>query len=191
MKKQILDRYACTPDNKLLLDITAGKVEDLYNNFDKHTPYAKKELNQDLVDYIIDSVNEIGEEDFVIQFRFNTSAEDNLTARTRTSVQNYFLYLKELELRELANMKRTSFILFAIGVVILSFSVWINQKIAASGVVITQVFVEGLNVAAWVSLWNAIATFLINWAPHHQKIRRYERIAEATILFHDGVQDIQ
>lgn len=191
MKKQILDRYSRTPDNKLKIDIAAGKVEDLFNDFDKHAPYRKKELDQDLVEYLIDSVSEIGNEDFVIQFRFTTLADTKLTSRVKTSIHNYFLYLKQLKLRELARMTRSSFILFFIGIVILSMAVWINQKIAGHETVITNVFAEGLNVAAWVSLWNAIATFLINWAPHHRQIKMYERISKATILFHETSQNNQ
>jgi hypothetical protein len=29
-----------------------------------------------------------------------------------------------------------------------------------------------------VSLWEALAMFLVNWAPHRRLIRMYERIAE-------------
>lgn len=191
MKKQILDRYPRTPDNKLIIDIAAKKVEELYNNFDKHAPYVRKELNLDLVEYIIDSVSEIGKEDFVIQFRFTTLADADLTSRVKTSVHNYFLYQKELEFRELARMTRSSFILFSLGVVILALSVWINQEIAGQGGVVTHVVAEGLNVAAWVSLWNAIATFLVNWAPHRRQIKMCERIAQAAILFHETAPDNQ
>ncbi len=189
MKKQILDRYSRTPDNKLIIDIAAGKVADLYNDFDKHAPYRKKELDQDLVEYLIDSVSEIGKEAFVIQFRLNTFADNELTRRVQSSVHNYFLYLKELELRELARMTRTAFILFFIGVAILFLAVWINQEIPGHENVISNVFAEGLNVAAWVSLWNAIATYLVNWAPHRRQIRMYERISEAKILFHKMGED--
>ena len=185
MKKQILNRYSRTPDNKIIIDICASKVEDLYNDFDKNTPYIKKDLDQNLVEYVIDSVSEIGKEDFVIQFRIKSLAETDLSSRVKTSVYNYFLYLTELEFRELARMTRTSLILLTIGVLILCLSVWINQKIADYGDVVTHVFAEGLNVAAWVSLWNAIATFLINWAPHRRKIKMYEKISKAKILFHE------
>lgn len=188
MKKQILDRYSRTSDNKIILDISAGKVGDLYNDFDKNAPYVKKDLDQNLVEYIIDSVREIGKEDFIIQFRLQSSADANLTSRVKTSIHNYFQYLKELEFRELAIMTRTSFILLTIGVLILCLSVWVNQKIADYGDIITHVFAEGLNVAAWVSLWNAIATFLINWAPHRRKIIMYEQILKAKILFHEEAQ---
>ena len=189
MQKQILDRYSRTADNKLMIDIAAGKVADLYNDFDKHAPYRKKELDQDLVEYIIDSVSEIGNEDFVIQFRLKTLADSNMTSRVKTSIHNYFLYLKELESRELARMTRTSFILFFIGVAILFLAVWINQKFPGHETVISNVFTEGLDVAAWVALWNAIATYLVNWAPHRRQIKMYERISAATILFHETVQD--
>ncbi len=185
MKKRILDRYSRTPDNKLVIDIFAGKVEDLYSNFDKHTPYRKKDLDQDFTEYLVECVREIGDEDFLIQFRFTTTTEMSLISRVETSIQNYFLYLKELELRELAKMARTSLILLLIGVSILSLSVWTNQKIAGYDNVVVHVFAQGLTVAAWVSLWNALATFLIHWTPYRRQIKRYERIAKAPILFQD------
>ena len=53
MKKQILGRYSRTPDNKLMIDVVAGKVIDLFNDFDKHAPYIKKDLDPDLVEYMI------------------------------------------------------------------------------------------------------------------------------------------
>jgi len=189
MKKLILDRYARTSDNKLMIEINAGKVEDLYNSFDKHAPYVRKELDQDLVEYIIDAVNEIGKEDFIIQFRLTTLADSSLTSRVKNSIHNYFLYLKELEFRKLARMRRVSLILFSIGFVILSVSVWINQKFVSEETIISHVITEGLTVAAWVALWNAIATFFINWAPRRRQIKVYERISKATILFHEPSQN--
>jgi len=185
MKKQILDRYSRTSDNEIIIDIFADKVADLYNNFDRNAPYVKKELDQDLVEYIIDSVGEIRKEDFVIQFRLKALTDANLSSRVKKSVQNYFLYLTELEYRERASMIRNSLVLLGIGILILCLSVIVNHKIADYGDILAHVFAEGLNVAAWVSLWNAIATFLINWPPHRKKTIMYERISKAKILFHE------
>lgn len=50
--KNIIQRYQQLPDGHYAIDITAVKVSDLYNDFDKHAPYARKELDQDLVEYI-------------------------------------------------------------------------------------------------------------------------------------------
>jgi hypothetical protein len=40
-------------------------------------------------------------------------------------------------------------------------------------------------IAAWVSLWEALAMFLVNWAPHRRLIRMYERIAKADVRFQE------
>lgn len=189
MRKKILDRYTRTPDNKLIIDIATSRIEDLYNNFDKHSPYVKRELDQDLVEYLINTINEIGNEEFIIQFRINSLTDPNATSRVKASVQNYFLYLKELELRELTRMARTSVILFSIGIIILIISVWVKQNLNMFGDMLNHVFAEGLTVAAWVSLWNALATFLINWAPHRTNINIYERISKSNIVFEIKAQD--
>lgn len=183
MKKQILERYGRTADNQLIIDITAGKVEDLYNNFDRYTTYAKKELQPDLVDYLIESANELGKEQFVIQFRLSHALDDSLMTRVTGSVASYFLYLKELELRSLAKKIRNSLLFFFLGIIILSLAVWFNQHIAGNITVVKKVFAEGLTVAAWVSLWEALATFLVNWAPHRNRIKLYENIARSKIIF--------
>ncbi len=186
MRREILDRYERTADEKLIISIATDRVEDLYNNFDKHTPYVKKELDQNLTEYLIDSVSEIGGDDFVIQFTLPVRPDEDMMSRVRKSIQNYFIYLKELESRKMARMTRTSFILFVIGVVILFMSVWINERFVLEQTVIVKVFAEGLNVAAWVSLWNAIATFLINWQPHRHQIKMYDNVSKASVLFQES-----
>ena len=188
MKKHILDRYSKTEDNKFIIDIAAEKVADLYNNFDKYTPYIKKELDPDLVEYLTDSVREIGKEAFIIQFSLSSETEKKLVSRIKKSIQNYYIYLTELEHRELARMMRTSLILLGIGITILFLSVWLNLQITENNSVIAHVFAEGLTVAAWVSLWEALATFLINWAPHRQLIKMYDRIAKAPIQFCKSIE---
>ncbi|WP_170175846.1 hypothetical protein [Sulfurimonas crateris] len=42
---------------------------------------------------------------------------------------------------------------------------------------------EGLTVAAWVSMWEALVIFLVKWMPYKKKISLYERIANAKVVF--------
>jgi hypothetical protein len=183
MKKGILERYPRAEDGRLIIDVTAGRVEDLYNHFDRDAPYIRKELDADLVEYITESVNEIDKEPFVIRFRLNEPPEPGLISRLQSSIQNYYLYLREWEARELASMLRTSTVLLIAGIAILATSVWFNQHIAARETVITSVFAEGLTIAAWIAMWESLATFIVNWAPHRRRIRLYERIAATPVLF--------
>jgi hypothetical protein len=185
MEKDILERYARNSDGGVIIDIAANRIEELYNDYDKSAPYLKKDLEQDFVDYLVDSVREVGKETFVIRFSIAGTVGPEPMSRVKMSIQKYFFYLKELEHRELKRMFRTSLILLVVGIAILTLSVGMNRVFETDETVVREVFAEGLTVAAWVSLWESLATFLINWAPHRRKIRLYERIAEAPVLFRE------
>ncbi|MCJ7764723.1 MAG: hypothetical protein MUP09_02160 [Thiovulaceae bacterium] len=183
MKKEILERYAHSDSGEVIIDISAEKVEDLYNDFDKYAPYVKKELDQELVDYIIASVKEIGDAPFMIRFRLTAPLEAALESRLQSSISSYFRYLKELEIDELKGMLRRSFYLFLLGLAFITASIWVNTLYAEHMTVLQKVFAEGLTVAGWVSFWKALSTFLIDWMPHRNKIRMYERIAATSLHF--------
>jgi len=183
MKANILERYPRATDGRYIIDITAGKVGDLYNDFDKNAPYVRKELNQDLVEYITDSVRDLGREEFTIRFHLVESPDGEMMDRVTASMNSYFLYLKTIEFHELSRVIRTSLIYLVLGVALLFLSVWANERLALDATVLSRVFSQGLTVAAWVSLWEALATFLVNWTPYSRQIRMYERIAEAPVQF--------
>jgi hypothetical protein len=183
MKSKILERYTMLPDGRYVIEINAGKMSDLYDDFDSYTPYVRKELDQDLVEYITDSARDLCKETFLIRFYLLATPDEEMKTRITASINSYFLYLKTIELRELARIMRTSSILFVVGVALLFITVWVNKTLSADASVLTQVFAHGLTVAAWVSLWEALATFLINWAPYSRQIKLYERIARAPVEF--------
>jgi len=190
MKENILERYSQMPDGSYLIDITAGKISDLYDDFDKHTPYVRKELDQNLVEYIADSASDLGKQAFTIRFHFLELPEEEMRARITASINSYFLYLKNIEIRELSRVIRISLIYFVIGVCLLFLSVWVNENLSLDATVLVKVFAEGLTVAAWVSLWQALATFLVNWTPYTRQINLYERIAGAPVRFNSEPEQV-
>jgi len=183
MKKGILERYEKAEDGRIIVDIAAEKIEDLYNNFDKRSNFLKKDLDEELSDYLSESVKEIGEKPFFIRITLSILPEEEKAEKVKNSFKNYFLYMKELEIRKMAEMVRTSLILLGVGIVILTVSILFNQQNEIWNSVIGSVFAEGLTVAAWVSLWEALATFLIQWSPHKKRIRLFESIAQSDLLF--------
>jgi len=183
MTSTILERYSRTPDGHYIIDITAGKVNDLYDDFDRYTPYVRKELDQNLVEYIIESARDLARQDFVIRFHLLEPPVEEMKKRITTSVQSYFRYMKTIELNELTRVMRTSSIFFLLGLAILFLSVWVNENLSDDVTVLHKVFAQGLTVAAWVALWEALATFLINWTPYSRRIKLYERIASAAVEF--------
>ena len=128
-------------------------------------------------------MSEIGKADFVIRFRFSQPADGDVIARLTDSIRSYFNYKKQLQNGKLAKMMRTSFIFLVAGLVILGLSIALNEKIAGTDAVVLDVFAQGLTVAAWLSLREALANFLINWTPYIRMRNNYDRIIHAQLLF--------
>lgn len=183
MKKNIVERYERSENGEVIINISAHKIEDLYNDFDKKSHFLKKDLNQDLVEYLIDSVSEIESETFLIEFFLEQKSNDEAISRVRNSVKNFFLYMKELELKNMDDMIRTSIILLFTGLTIAGMSVLMNESALAKNSIIGGVIAEGLTVAAWVSLWESLATFLIKWMPYKNKISLYQKISDSKVMF--------
>ena len=50
---------------------------------------------------------------------------------------------------------------------------------------------QGLTIAAWVSLWEALAIFLVEWFPHRKNIALYRRLARARLVFRSRTEKVQ
>ena len=183
MKRGVLDRYERDAGGRVILDVTAARVEDLYNDFDKSAPHVKRDLDPDLAEYLTGCVRELGRAPFLIRFTLAEPPDEPRQARVRRSVNAYFHYLTAVEAREILQMFRRSAILFTIGLALLFGSVSLNQALGPERSVTANVFAEGLTVAAWVSLWEALAIFLIEWFPHRRYVRIYRRLALAELVF--------
>ena len=178
MKKDILSRYDKTQSGELILKISTKRVEDLYDNYDQESTFLKKDLTKSLVDYLIESVDEIGDEPFVIEFYFDQESieeENNIV----DSIKSNFEYLQELERKKMREQIQNSYILMAIGFIFVLLSVLIEGD---KGLVY-EVLSEGVMVAGWVSLWEAAATFLIKWLPFSKKLKLFKKISSAKVWF--------
>jgi hypothetical protein len=183
MKKSIISRYERTENNEVIVDASVRNVEDLYNNFDRTAPYLKKDLDQDFVEYVIDCMHEIGRTDFVIRISLSNMPDKVVMDRVRRSIKTFFQYLQDTERRALRKMFRRSLVLFVIGMVLLALAIEATKRLSSSEGVLAEVFAQGLTVAAWVSLWEAIANLLLEWFPHRQDIKRYDRVINAPVTF--------
>jgi len=179
MKKKIVERYDVSDDGEVIIKISAQRVEDLYNEYDKKSSFSKKDLDQEFVTYIIDSVNEIGKEPFYIKFYFEDEIEEKLQEKVRNSIRHYFLYLQDLENKMMKEQVNNSVIFIVIGLFFTVISILTGE----SESFFVKVLSEGMLVAGWVSLWEALATLLIKWLPLTKKLKLFKRISTCEILF--------
>jgi hypothetical protein len=183
MKKSIISRYERTENNEVVIDASIRTVEDLYNNFDRTAPYLKKDLEQEFVDYVIECMREIGRNDFVIRISLSNMPDEVVMERVRRSIRTFFQYLQETEKRALRIMFRRSLVLFIMGIALLALAIVTTRQLSSNKGVLAEVFAQGLTVAAWVSLWEAIANLFLEWYPHRQDIKRYNQVMNAQVTF--------
>lgn len=183
MKQGVLSRYERDGEGNIVIDVSATRIEDVYNDFDKSAPYIRRDLDQDFADYLVDCARELGRAAFIVRLTLASPADELGASRIRRSLNAYFLYLGETETRKILQMFRRSTILFSMGLGILFVSVWLNRWLGPERSVTANVLAEGLTVAAWVSLWEALAIFLIGWFPHRKDVTLYRRLAQARLVF--------
>ena len=183
MKRKMLDRYERTIDGRIVLDVAATRIEVLYDDFDKNAPFIRRDLRQDLVDYLVAGARELKREAFILRFTLDEAPSDEKQSRIRRSIHAYFRYLVECEQQLILQMFRRSGVLFCIGLAVLFLSVSVNQAIGSERSVIANVFAEGLTVAAWVSLWESLAVFMIEWFPLRKNTALYRLLADVELTF--------
>jgi len=185
-RRNYLGRYERDGQNRYIIDIAAQRPEALYNFFDRHADYLRRDLDPELTDYLTACVRELPHQTpLVIRFTFPEAQEEEKYARIRRSINSFFLYMADLEREAITQMLSRSGVLFVVGAAIMFLAVWVRQHFGENGSVFGDVFAEGLTVAAWVSLWEALALVLLEWLPRRRNTRRFERLAAAEVQFRE------
>lgn len=183
MKKTVLDRYEINEKKQVIIDVSIQTVEHLYHDFDKTAPYYRKELDQEFVDYLTECVQEIGKHPFVVRISLDKMPDELSMERTQKSINNYYIYLKEAEIRSIKRVFRRFITLFVIGSVLLVLAILATRRAILHEGVVAEVFAQGLTIAAWVSLWEALVNIFLEWRPCRENIHLYNRIIESETIF--------
>ena len=183
MNQDIFSRYESDSRKRLAIDVSVGRIEELFEDFDSAASYVKKDLDQDFVDYLIDSVREIGRYDFIIRIHLPVLVPEKHRERVRKSIKSYFMYLELLERRKLGKMLGRSSLLFLFGMLLLALSMFLKGNIEHVTGVMKELITEGLTVAAWVSLWSAFAGLIFELGRIISNIRLFRRIASREVVF--------
>lgn len=183
MKQDIFSRYEPHSHKRLAIDVSVGKIEELFEDFDSAASYVKKDLDQDFVEYLIDSVREIGSYDFVIRINLPMHVKERHRKRLRKSIKSYFRYLELIERRKLKKTLWKSLMLFCLGMLLLAISMTLKGNMGHLSGVMQELMTEGLTVAAWVSLWSAFARLIFELGSMIADIRIFRRIASREVVF--------
>ena len=181
MNKPIYDRYEKADDGRLIIDVTVDRIEDLFNRFDRSAKYIKKDLDEEFAAYLVESVREVRKADFLIKVVVKNPVPEENKDRIRKSISNYFHYLLSVRDAESRKMFSRSVGYLFLGFVLIFTSLFLNAKTSAYPRLALRVFIEGITIAAWVSMWEAVANMIIEWRPNWIKRRVYRRIINSPV----------
>ena len=108
MKPEILERYERDKAGNIIIAVSVAQIEDLFDNYDKQSHFLKKDLDDDLTEYLAACVNEIGAEPFILRFSFEKAVDASAIERLRGSISRFFRYKQQRELEKRSDMIRTS-----------------------------------------------------------------------------------
>lgn len=184
----VLDRYPRGDAGEVVIEVAAERAEDLYDDFTKQAPYIRRDLDSQLADYLVDSAREIGPRHALeIRIVLELAPDPDKRARILKSIPNYFLYLADAERLKIRRTLRRSVGLFAVGFGLVILMVWVKLAVVkpvapAQPSVIKEVLGEGLTIAAWVAMWEALGVFAAEWLPHRRDVRLFQRLAAAKLV---------
>lgn len=92
-------------------------------------------------------------------------------------------YAPFINRREQHKMFRSSAILLSMGIAMLAGSISMNLRFGSGEGVVRAVLIEGLVIAAWMSVWEGLAALLMNWPTLIRERRIYRRLANAAYSF--------
>ena len=181
----VLSRYERSSSGVYYLDVSAGNVADLYNSYDKSAPFVRRDLDQDLVAFLIECCRDLRAVPFEIRLALTEDADEEKLSRIRHSIASYFSYLVETERHDMRRRYRRSWSLVIVGVGILFGSVALRRISAADSTVPSSVLIEGMSILAWVAIWEASAMFILEWLPYRRRIAAYTKLATAPVSLRD------
>lgn len=160
-----------------LIDI---KVETLSFLFDEKdpSPLRNRDLHDDIVSYIIGSLNEIPEK---LPVKLNLIIEDSSPGevdreRIIGSIQNHFEFETHLKAIELRRTLRKGVKALTTGLAFLFVSLSMVHYISSNFAGFVWDYVaEGFSILSWVSMWFPIHVFLYEWWPIHDDLRIYRK----------------
>lgn len=184
-KKNLLDNIYKYDgkDNSYIIGVSLDKYENIYNELDP-TPFRKRDIESELVDYVVDSSIDIPIKYDVKLNLYLPSIEkdDKKENNAKIAIHSYFKYLLIRNKMVLLNSLRRCFRSLVLGVLLFTFYFFVSDNLNITSEFL-KVIIEGVSILGWVALWDVGEEFLFNWVSIFHKRRLLKRMANAKVEF--------
>ncbi|WP_088889326.1 hypothetical protein [Leptolyngbya ohadii] len=168
--------------NLYMIEVGLDQYEDIFNEWDP-APFKRREIDSDLRLYLEESSDEIPfQYSIELCFIIPVSAYDSrIEAEARKGLINSFAFKLHLLRRQIrqTNVQMLRFVV--LGFIFLAAAAIFNQKDEET--IILSTLTEGVFIAGWVFLWEAVSLFFFTNRELYHRYQTYRRIQAAPVVF--------
>lgn len=167
-------------DGHPCVDVRIDSVEHMFDNRDP-APFRARDLDPDLVEYLLAAAEDVASEDFRVVFWLGTPGQ---AGDVVPAFRAHVAYELDRVDRNSRRQRREGRITLLVGLIALAATVIGAQVIPdVPGADIAR---ELLHVASWVVMWRPIDTLVYHWLPLFRQRRQWKRLADAKIDVRSG-----
>jgi len=173
-------RYRIENDQHCI-DVQLATLDQFFDNRDP-APFRERDLDPDLVEYLVAAAEDLSRGLFRVAFWFAASVA---TEKVEAAYRAHFAYEIERIDRARKRERRTGQLSFLIGTMLLVLLVAFAQ-LAARIPRIGHALGEGLTISSWVVMWRPIHTLIYDWIPSRRSRKSMARLHAAAIDVREG-----
>ena len=180
MDSEIIKRYNKEPNGPYIIDILIDQPLDLFTELDGVISWKRKDLDEDVDHYVMECIEELGNLEWMLRLNLRTEPDEAMERKLVYAIRSFYRY-KQRDIRKGFNARLVKTALsFVLGLGILSAITFGGGLFAGH---LGEIAREGLMVAVWVAIWNAVQDLLYEAWPAIKRQRRSKAAADACITF--------
>jgi len=167
----------------VFIDINLDMYTDLYNEWD-FSPQKKRDMDEDLFNYIISCSSEIPLQMQII-IRMNLPEEimsEEKEKFAKLGVERYFSYCLEKNTFQRGKAYRNMISYGGAGLIFLLLGAYLPRLL--KGISFFGVLKEGLIIGGWVLFWESFSIIFFKDAFYRDKQKHLKRLIRSSIEFH-------
>ena len=171
-------------NNGFVIDIALDSYTDIFNEYDP-SPFKKRDLNPELLDYLEDCSTDIPlKYPIVIQFNLPKENHDLMKeTKIKDGFKSYYSFLsfsaekeyKKLIIQNIYNVLISIFLLLA--------GLTLEFYFSNIDFLFTSILSNVIVIGGWVFMWQAITMIVFERKSYKEKYLKYKRFTKAPIKF--------
>lgn len=165
-----------------LVELNLSDPRQLFNSLDP-APFIAKDLDDDAVSYILESVKEFPiDTPLKLLIHLPRTSQSAVSESIPESIRNYFGYRMRSAARQLVFVFRKGRLALLGGLTLLFLCLLLSDTIGHAGEgPLYRILSEGLLIGGWVAMWRPTEFLLYDWWPLRWERKIFEKVAQMPV----------